>query len=103
MSNSGQELIDTDHYACDRIRDRLEEIHTIWRQLKEQSERKGAKLKEANELQKFDRNIEDVEVWIPEIKGRLMSEDYGKVDTSFMYLCNYLEKMLFEMFDYHNF
>jgi spectrin alpha len=79
VTNSGRELIDSDHYACDRIHSRLEEIHTIWRQLKEQSERKGAKLKEANEQQQFNRNIEDVEVWITEIEGQLMSEDYGKV------------------------
>ena len=72
VSNCGQELIDTDHDACDRIRDRLEEIQTIWRQL-EQSKTKGAKLKEANQQQQFNRDTE-------------------KVNTYFMYLCKHLEK-----------
>lgn len=79
VTKSGQELIDNNHYASDRIKERLDEIHSMWKDLKEQSERKGAKLKEANEQQQFNRNIEDVEVWISEIEGQLMSEDYGKV------------------------
>ena len=39
----------------------------------------GQKLKDASEEQQFNRNIEDVEVWMAEIEGQLMSEDFGKV------------------------
>ncbi len=39
----------------------------------------GEKLREAGEQQQFNRNIEDVEVWLAEVEGQLMSEDYGKV------------------------
>lgn len=39
----------------------------------------GSKLKEANDQQQFNRNVEDIEVWLGEIEGQLMSEDYGKV------------------------
>ena len=39
----------------------------------------GAKLKEASDQLHFNRNVEDVEVWLAEIEGQLMSEDYGKV------------------------
>lgn len=39
----------------------------------------GNKLKEASQQQQFNRNIEDIEVWLGEIEGQLMSEDYGKV------------------------
>lgn len=39
----------------------------------------GAKLKEANDQQQFNRNVEDVDLWLGEIEGQLSSEDYGKV------------------------
>ena len=39
----------------------------------------GSKLKEANDQQQFNRNVEDIEVWLGEIEGQLMSEDFGKV------------------------
>lgn len=40
---------------------------------------KGTKLKDASDQQSFNRNVEDLEVWLAEIEGQLMSEDYGKV------------------------
>jgi spectrin alpha len=39
----------------------------------------GNKLKEASQQQQFNRNIEDIEVWLGEIEGQFLSEDYGKV------------------------
>jgi len=41
----------------------------------------GSKLKEANDQQQFNRNVEDIEVWLGEIEGQLMSEDYGKASN----------------------
>ena len=39
----------------------------------------GNKLREASEQQQFNRNIEDVDIWLHEIESQLASEDYGKV------------------------
>ena len=39
-------------------------------------------MKEVSQQQQFNRNIEDIEVWLGEIEGQLMSEDYGKVSSS---------------------
>ena len=39
----------------------------------------GTKLREASGQQQFNRNVEDLESWLGEIEGQLMSEDYGKV------------------------
>ena len=39
----------------------------------------GNKLKEASQQQQFNRNVEDIETWLSEIEGQLLSEDYGKV------------------------
>lgn len=47
-------------------------FHSFWRF-------SGSKLKEAGDQQQFNRNVEDVELWLAEIEGSLMSEDYGKV------------------------
>ena len=44
----------------------------------------GSKLKEVNDQQQFNRNVEDIEVWLGEIEGQLMSEDYGKVFCPFV-------------------
>lgn len=44
----------------------------------------GSKLKEANDQQQFNRNVEDIEVWLGEIEGQLMSEDYGKASSTFI-------------------
>lgn len=44
----------------------------------EATNKKSAKLNEANEEQLFNRNIEDVELWLSELEGQVASEDYGK-------------------------
>ncbi|XP_064649219.1 spectrin alpha chain-like isoform X2 [Lineus longissimus] len=82
LQKSGQELIDNDHYAQDPIKERLEEIQSLWEQLKSQKDKKGKKLKEASDQQQFNRNCEDMEIWLSESEGQLMSEDYGKDLTS---------------------
>lgn len=37
---------------------------------------------EASDQQSFNRGVEDIEVWLSEVEGQLMSEDYGKDLTS---------------------
>ena len=82
VTRNGEELINADHYAKEPIQDHVTEIQTLWKQLNEQSERKGTKLKGASEQQQYNRNIEDFEVWMADIEGSLMSEDMGKDLTS---------------------
>lgn len=38
----------------------------------------GIKLREANQQQQFNRNVEDIELWLYEVEGHLASDDYGK-------------------------
>ncbi|KAK0179706.1 hypothetical protein PV327_005434 [Microctonus hyperodae] len=82
MVSIGQELIDADHYASDRIRARTDEIVTLWECLAKATEKKGTKLQEASQQQQFNRTVEDIELWLSEVEGQLMSEDYGKDLTS---------------------
>jgi hypothetical protein len=63
----------------DCFRERIDEILELWETLQKQTEFKGNKLKEASQQQQFNRNVEDIETWLSEIEGQLMSEDYGKV------------------------
>ena len=61
------------------------EILDMWKSLVEATERKGAKLNEAAAQQQFNRGIEDIEIWLSEVEGQLLSEDYGKV--SLLHVC----------------
>jgi spectrin alpha len=57
----------------------MDEIVQLWETLAEATNRKGSKLQEASQQQQFNRTVEDVELWLSEIEGQLLSEDYGKV------------------------
>jgi spectrin alpha len=64
------------------LRARVQEVHGLWDELKLATEKKGAKLREAGNQQQFNRNIEDIEMWLSEVEGQIASEDYGKDLTS---------------------
>ena len=78
----GRELIETDHWATERINARLEEIVRLWETLLAATERKGTRLGQASQQQQFNRGVEDLEIWLSEVEGQLLSEDYGKDLTS---------------------
>jgi spectrin alpha len=82
ITSTGQELIDANHYAAPRIQSRMEEIVNLWETLVQSTDKKSSKLQEASQQQQFNRTIEDIELWLSEIEGQLMSEDYGKDLTS---------------------
>ncbi|XP_014210997.1 spectrin alpha chain isoform X2 [Copidosoma floridanum] len=82
MVAQGEELCAADHYASERVRSRIDEIVGLWSSLTEASERKAAKLQEAAQQQQFNRTVEDLELWLSELEGQLLSEDYGKDLTS---------------------
>ncbi|CAG9856863.1 unnamed protein product [Phyllotreta striolata] len=82
ITSTGQELIEADHYAAPRIQSRMEEIVNLWETLVQSTDKKNSKLQEASQQQQFNRTIEDIELWLSEIEGQLMSEDYGKDLTS---------------------
>lgn len=53
-------------------------MNNLWNDLVDATNKKGAKLREAGNEQQFNRNIEDVELWLSELEGQVASEDYGK-------------------------
>lgn len=82
ITSLGTELIEKKHYASDQINQRTQEIVVLWETLVQASDKKGCKLQEACQQQQFNRTIEDIELWLSEIEGQLLSEDYGKDLTS---------------------
>jgi len=78
ITNTATQLIESKHYAATRINERVSEICDLWQSLVDQTEKKGAKLAEAGSAQQFNRGIEDIELWLTEVEGQLLSEDYGK-------------------------
>ncbi|XP_019908837.1 spectrin alpha chain, non-erythrocytic 1 isoform X4 [Esox lucius] len=82
LQKSGQELLDGKHYAADEVSVRMDEVSSQWKKLLEATELKGVKLREANQQQQFNRNVEDIELWLYEVEGHLSSDDYGKDLTS---------------------
>uniref|UniRef100_A0A3P9IJC5 Spectrin alpha chain, non-erythrocytic 1 n=1 Tax=Oryzias latipes TaxID=8090 RepID=A0A3P9IJC5_ORYLA len=82
LQKSGQELLDRKHYAAAEVAARMEEVSSQWKKLLEATEFKGIKLREANQQQQFNRNVEDIELWLYEVEGQLASDDFGKDLTS---------------------
>uniref|UniRef100_A0A668AXR0 Spectrin alpha chain, non-erythrocytic 1 n=1 Tax=Myripristis murdjan TaxID=586833 RepID=A0A668AXR0_9TELE len=82
LQKSGQELLDGKHYASAEVAGRMEEVSSQWKKLLEATELKGIKLREANQQQQFNRNVEDIELWLYEVEGHLASDDFGKDLTS---------------------
>lgn len=82
ITTCGQELIEKGHYGSEKIQNRMQEIVTSWEKLVQASDLKGCKLQEASQQQQFNRTVEDIELWLSEVEGQLLSEDYGKDLTS---------------------
>uniref|UniRef100_H3CBT9 Spectrin alpha chain, non-erythrocytic 1 n=1 Tax=Tetraodon nigroviridis TaxID=99883 RepID=H3CBT9_TETNG len=83
LQKSGQDLLERKHYASSEVARRMEEVSSQWKKLLEATELKeGLKLREANQQQQFNRNVEDIELWLYEVEGHLASDDYGKDLTS---------------------
>lgn len=62
-----------------QIEARLTDTAGLWETLVVASTQKGNKLQEAAQQQQYNRSVEDVELWLSELEGQLLSEDYGKV------------------------
>uniref|UniRef100_A0A8C3IK55 Spectrin alpha chain, non-erythrocytic 1 n=1 Tax=Chrysemys picta bellii TaxID=8478 RepID=A0A8C3IK55_CHRPI len=79
LEKAGQKLIDVNHYASDEVA-----AQVFWRKIKITFLlsllyiHAGIKLREANQQQQFNRNVEDIELWLYEVEGHLASDDYGK-------------------------
>eukprot|EP00095_Tigriopus_kingsejongensis_P005059 maker-scaffold330_size203968-snap-gene-0.18 protein:Tk05059 transcript:maker-scaffold330_size203968-snap-gene-0.18-mRNA-1 annotation:"spectrin alpha chain" len=79
---TGNHLIEEHHSKSDEIRHKVDEIQGLWQDLVASTEKKTTKLQEASQGQQFNRGVEDLELWLSEVEGQIISEDYGKDLTS---------------------
>ena len=79
---TGQQLVHEEHYAKEKIDQRIKAIMSQWDRLVDATEQKGCRLKEATEGQSFNRNLEDIDLWLSECEAQLSNEDLGKDLTS---------------------
>ncbi|CAK1548048.1 unnamed protein product [Leptosia nina] len=82
ITATGHKLLEQEHFAKPQISTRVEELGGSWEKLVQASELKGSKLQEAAAQQQYNRAAEDIELWLSEVEGQLLSEDYGKDLTS---------------------
>ncbi|KAL0850595.1 hypothetical protein ABMA28_012356 [Loxostege sticticalis] len=82
ITAGGQRLLEQEHFAKPQIESRVGELAGLWEKLVLASELKGSKLQEAAQQQQYNRAVEDIELWLSEVEGQLLSEDYGKDLTS---------------------
>eukprot|EP00118_Oscarella_pearsei_P018140 m.184464 g.184464 ORF g.184464 m.184464 type:complete len:3710 (+) comp39319_c1_seq2:34-11163(+) len=82
----GEELVVDGHFAHSEIESRVDELRLCWQKLRDASADKTQKLKEAQQQQLFNRNVEDIEAWIGEVATLLSSEDFGKDLAGVKYL-----------------
>lgn len=82
LCSAGQALVQEEHYAKEKIDERIKNIMSQWDSLVDATEQKGSRLKEAAEGQSFNRNLEDIDLWLSECEAQLANEDLGKDLTS---------------------
>uniref|UniRef100_A0A8C0TVF4 Spectrin alpha chain, erythrocytic 1 n=1 Tax=Canis lupus familiaris TaxID=9615 RepID=A0A8C0TVF4_CANLF len=78
LEKTGQEMIEADHYASDKVKVRVSEVVGLWKELLEVTEQKGTQLYEANQELQFKNTAEDLEHWLREAEQQAAAEDYGK-------------------------
>eukprot|EP00069_Balaena_mysticetus_P007680 bmy_19330T0 len=78
LQKTGQEMIESNHYASESVDVRLSEVAKLWTELLEATAQKGTQLYEANKQLQFENNAEDLKHWLEEVEWQARSEDYGK-------------------------
>ncbi len=75
---TGEELVDAEHYASHDIETHLEELFDKWQELREATERKGVGLQEALSLLRFNRKVDAVQVLVRDRTAVASSQETGR-------------------------
>ncbi|XP_006159133.1 spectrin alpha chain, erythrocytic 1 [Tupaia chinensis] len=78
LEKTGQEMIESGHYAADSVASRVSEVAGLWKELLEATAQRGTQLHEANQQLQFENNAEDLKRWLEEVEWQVTSQDYGK-------------------------
>jgi len=77
LDNTGQEMIQQQHYASETIRKRLEELHRLWELLLSRLAEKGLRLQQALVLVQFLRSCDEVLLWIQDKETFVTADEFG--------------------------
>lgn len=77
LDDRGAELIRNEHYASDKIQERLEEIHRLWEELRSRLQAKSLRLQQTLRLVKYVRDCDEFLFWINDKETFVNSEETG--------------------------
>ncbi|ESO95207.1 hypothetical protein LOTGIDRAFT_202396 [Lottia gigantea] len=77
LDQTGNEMINQQHFASQVIKERLDELWRLWKLLISKLNDKGTKLKQALRLVQFTRECDEVMFWIHDKEAFVSSEEFG--------------------------
>lgn len=77
-SQTGESLLEENHYATDDIESRIEEVFTKWEELRKATVRKGVGLQQAISLVQFNRKVDGVQSLIRDRVAVATSQETGR-------------------------
>lgn len=92
-----RQLIERQHYAHMQLSTKLIDLENKWKMLKQQSELRSIKLKDAIEVQKYYSDVDDLLTWLKEKQPELQSTDYGKDDLTSLSCLKKLEALTYDL------
>ncbi|XP_065916481.1 spectrin alpha chain, non-erythrocytic 1-like [Dysidea avara] len=78
LNNSGQQMVEQQHYATHIIEERLQSVAELWQSLLESSEEKRYKLLNTQKREHFLREADEVSLWILDRKAIATAEETVK-------------------------
>ncbi len=78
LPQTGEGLLDENHYATDVIEARIDEVFTKWEELRKATERKGVGLQQALSLVQFNRKVDGVQSLIRDRVAVATSQETGR-------------------------
>jgi spectrin alpha len=77
LDDVGGDLIRNEHYASQKIQERLDEIHRLWEELRSRLQAKSLRLQQTMRLVKYLRDCEEFLFWISDKETFVLSEETG--------------------------
>ena len=75
---SGNALIEANNYNKEKISSKIDQIKKLWDDLVDLTDQKTTLLKQSFESLTYNRNLEDVDLWLNEIEQQLNNDDLGR-------------------------
>ncbi|XP_046912675.2 spectrin alpha chain isoform X2 [Dermatophagoides farinae] len=80
LDQNGNQMIQSQHFASDTIKKRLEEIHKLWDMLFMKIQLRGVRLNEALILLQFSKKCDEILYWITDKESQLGTDGIDDID-----------------------